>query len=70
MRCTGNQFCECRECERVKFTKPTNDVYMFGEDDPVTCPDCGWRCEVNDDDNWAKCPGCKKEFQWEVELEE
>jgi len=43
-------------------------TYTFTEDDPVTCPFCGARCDHPDaNEGSATCLGCKKKFKYEVE---
>lgn len=46
-----------------------DEVFIYGEDDAVTCPWCGCRADVNDDDDWARCDRCEKDFRWTVESE-
>ena len=53
MKCTGSQFCECRECERVKFLggkkkpkcehclgKGVVELTNFVESEIIPCPHC------------------------------
>lgn len=47
----------------------TDDVFIFGVDDPITCPWCGLRCDVNEEKRTAKCVKCGI-FHWEIEEEE
>lgn len=54
----------CKACF-AKLAEIASTVYVFGEDDVVTCPQCGSRCPV--DNEITTCPSCDFEFAWDVE---
>lgn len=43
-------------------------TYLFDPDNPITCPECGSRCEHPDASaGVAACLGCMCVFQYELE---
>jgi len=65
---SGSMWKQCTYETNILEEIGPNDVFLFGTDDAITCPDCGSRCSHPDAHyGFARCMGCPNTFNYQIE---